>query len=381
MSVVGSRSSYCCLLTIAVFSGFPWSAYAVPSPYCRKVQARATADAAVLMSPQLVTQGLRTPNFALLDPTLEGGTGVYQLRVGLAFSPVDFYKGLSVMAASDADCERHHAQRNIEELLKQVHDIGKLPALRRQIEYLESQREQWQLLQKVSAERLAVRAITIMDFNEVEKRAMGLERQIAEQQGEADRIAARNYPDPAAEMSVLAVEYTRTTNAFERHTTRNNSLSAWKLRLSGGLIPLQGPARTSATAIKGVDWYAFAELSINLGGFNGLGDDYLNAREDEVKTAPYELVEMLASFRRETQARLAQARRELENVEKQAMSTGNARELLQRAETPNSAQAVALLRLDEIWLAAERRYLGTLTEELSTLLHAVPNLTTAREFQ
>lgn len=351
-----------------------FSAEAVPSSYCRKVQARAAADAAVLMSPQLVAQALRAPQYTLLDPGNEGGSGVYQLRAGLSFSPLDFYKGLSVMSVSDADCERHHAQRNIEELLQQVHDIGKLPALQRQIDYLLTQREQWQLLQRVAAERLAVRAITIMDFNELEKKASSLERRIAEQQGESERIAARNYPNPAADMSALAAAYGRTTHAYEREVTASRALSAWKFRLSGGVIPLQFQPRSASAPLNRVDWYAFAELSLNLGVLSSFDQRYLEARQEEVETAPYELVDMLARFRKEAQARLAQARRELESVERQAVSTGSTLHLLQRSETPNSAHAVALLRLDEIWLAAEKLYLAALADELTQLLDAVPIL-------
>lgn len=354
-------------------------AYAEPSAYCRKIKARASADAALLMSPQLVAQGIRSPNIGLFDPSVAASTGVYQVRVGLSFSPVDFYKGLKVTSVSDADCERHHAQRNIEELLKQVHDIGKLPALRQQVEYLESQRKQWQTLKRVAAERLDIQAITVMDFNELEKRATSLERRVAEQQGEAERIAARNYADPATEMSLLAGAYTSSSNAYEEEVNGVRSLSAWQLKLSSGIVPLSGQTRGAAPAPYQIDWYGFLEFSFNFGSLNGLGGKYLEARQQEVSSAPYELVEMLAAFQRETQARLAQARRELESVERQATSTGKARQLVQQSQAANSAQAVALLQLDEVWLESERRYLTTLADELSKFLHEVPHLEPAEK--
>jgi hypothetical protein len=60
------------LLAVALAFFFPWAAAAQTSPYCRKVRARAAGDAALLMSPRIVVQGIRFPS----NGQVEGSAGV-----------------------------------------------------------------------------------------------------------------------------------------------------------------------------------------------------------------------------------------------------------------------------------------------------------------
>src|SRR5689334_5121792 len=89
------------------------------SPYCRKVQARASKDAALLIAPTLTSQGFRFPTNTQ-DPLLATAGGALQLRVGMSWSLTDIYKGTQVLGAADTDCDRHKVQAEIDDLLPQL---------------------------------------------------------------------------------------------------------------------------------------------------------------------------------------------------------------------------------------------------------------------
>ncbi len=325
-------------------------------------------DAARLMAPEVVAQGFRFP-LATLDPAFVGGRGQYQLRVGLALSFSDIYKGARVLTAAESDCAQQRVKTEIDELLPQLRDLGKLPALRRQLAFLESRRARWQQLVRMGEERLAVRAITFLDFHELQKRATQMERKMAQVRGEAERIDARALHRPPTTLAVLSREYLARNLTFERDAAHVRALNAWQLRLSGGIVPFQLTDRGTVTWPGLIDWFALIELRVSLGVFKGPGG-YLQARADEVKTSRYELLSRMDDFRREAIAALDQAKRELEAVELQASSTVRARELVERSAAPGLAHTMSLLSLDEILFESERIYLRALVDELSAIVEA-----------
>src|SRR5688572_28613470 len=99
------------LMLLSILTCLAVSAHALPavaqdSPYCRQVRARAASEAGLLMTPRVLVQGIRFPRGAQqLDSGPTVGDG-YQLRTGLAFSPLDFIKGQTLLRVGDADCQR-----------------------------------------------------------------------------------------------------------------------------------------------------------------------------------------------------------------------------------------------------------------------------------
>src|SRR3954468_3905664 len=95
------------------------SAHAEESAYCRKVRARATADAALLVAPRVTAEGIKAPSplqaGGKLDPA--SATSGYQVRVGASFSPLNFYKGLRVKDIGESDCEQHETAMTARELI------------------------------------------------------------------------------------------------------------------------------------------------------------------------------------------------------------------------------------------------------------------------
>jgi hypothetical protein len=360
------------LRAIALFSLIPaisQEASAEPSPYCRKVQEKASADAALLMFPEVVAQAFRSPSI-IVDPFITA-TALYQVRVGLSFSPVDFLKGNSLYAAAEADCERDLAQRNIEEMLAQVEDIGKADALRQQLEFLNAHRPDWEQLRKKAADRLAIQQITFVEYRELEDRVLVLERHVTEQLGELGRIEARGYVGLKAGVSQLTSQYERANLTYERRAESFRALLPWQLQLSAGVVPWQYPTPPAATFGNSIGWYALVDFKFSLGAFSPASAKYVEAREDEVREAPYELVAQSELFRRETQARKVQAQRQLDDTKLQLSATTKARELLEHAGTAAGLQIAGLMQIEEIWFQSDEIYLRTLIDQLDGILNEV----------
>ena len=138
--VKGVAKALAVALTLLVgMGGGSGEAAADDSAYCRKVKARAAGDAALLFAPSVTGQVIRYPsvNGGPVDATgVTTGNG-WQGRVGLSWSPLDFYRGFGVLRAGDADCERGNAQIDAQHLLHYGEDYGRLHALKKQAEYLE----------------------------------------------------------------------------------------------------------------------------------------------------------------------------------------------------------------------------------------------------
>jgi hypothetical protein len=147
---------------------------------------------------------------------------------------------------------------------------------------------------------------------------------------------------------------------YEREASHVRALAPWDVSLSGGVIPQQRP----------VDYFGMVQVSFNVGAFMRSANEsaYLEARADEVKNARYELVDQLRRFRERTKSVSAQATRELAILEKEAASMTSARELLERADTPQQPQALAIVNLESILAESDRVYLSALVVELARLL-------------
>ncbi len=350
----------CAGLALVTTYGIPTRAWAQESsPYCREARARGTSDAVILMSPQLVAQGIRFPGSGV-DLTTVGAPNQYQARVGLAFSPLDFYKGIGVMDTADADCAQHEAQVAIEALLLTADDAGKLPALRKQAAYLDGHRAEWQAVGAKEEERFTARVITLAELQDSRSRVAELERKVAQTHGEAERIDARAAPRPSSSLRTLASNFVARANEFENEVSHVRSLQPWQFRVTGGIVPSDQP----------VDWYGLVELSFNLGAFahNHQETLYKEARDDELRHARYELDGRLRDFQKQAEATRTQARRELEIVGRQLGTLATTKQALERSEAPNVLHAVAILTLEQMSLESEQVFLRGLVDELSLLL-------------
>lgn len=341
----------------------PLAATADDSPYCRTVRARAASEAALLMSPQLVVQGLRLPRSFAGIPLSEldsGGLTAYQARAGVAFSPVELVKGLELTQASEGDCEKYLAQSALEEFIDHAEGAARLPALRNQATYLEAHAQTWKTALGKEEERFASRVITLFELNQVRARATTLERRLVQASGEAERIAARGYLRPPGTIAALLETWLERSLTFERQASQVRALSFWNVRLTAGVVASDRP----------LDWYGLAEVSVHLGALTQWHQErvYLAARTDELRHDRNSVEYRLRELQRTLALLRDQARRELEFVEGQLGSIASTRQTLERAESPNATYAVSLLTFDLLVAESEKTYLATLIDELSSLL-------------
>lgn len=338
---------------------FGGAARADESPYCRKVRARAASEAALLMSPELLAQGIRFPENGRIDMGATAGTE-YQARAGLSFSPTDFYKGLRVMRAGEIDCARHASSDALDRLLDPAGDRARLVALRQQAAFLRAHRSEWQALSAKAEQRLSERVITLLELDELRSRVNTLEHKLVETEGEAARLQARNPEAPASPGPTLVQQHSERTIELEQVESHLRTLDAWDLRLSGGVIPRAGS----------LDWYGLAEFRFNPGALvrNRQEGRYLEARGDELKSARYEPHARARRLQEEMSAVREQARRNLELLDQQLSAVDRTLRLLEDSAAPTSAHTRDVLKLEELSFQTDRVFLLGLASTLSDVL-------------
>lgn len=355
-TLVQVSAQFFCGLAVA-FAASPLTA-AADSAYCRAVRARASADASLLMSPQIVTQALRYPDFYIANGV---GSARAQARAGLAYSLVDLYKGFGVLSVAEAECEAHASRAAIEELLLQGSDLCRLPALHAQVAFLEEKQGEWQSLLSREEERFARRLITLTELTEIRIRAAQLERQLARAGAELRHLSSTGVRRPDSPLSSLSGRYLARAGEVEQRVSHVRSLSAWQLKLAGGATTISADRP---------DWYGLLEVSFNLGAFAERRSDarFLEAQSETLATDPAELVGRVEELKTRMRGTRSQAASELVAIERHRSQVAQARRTLESAEPAAAAHAAALLSYDDISIGAEETYLRALRDELDTIL-------------
>jgi hypothetical protein len=336
-------------------------AFADETAYCRMVRARAASDADLLMSPRVLVQGIRYPRGGQqLDSGPMAGTG-YQVRTALAFSPLDFYKGLGALHGADADCARHQASVRIAEVIAGGPARARVLALRAQAEFLRSHTDEWRALAAKSAARLAERIITIVEFNGMQHFIDTLEHKLVQREGEANELEAETppLPDTSEEpLGSVAARYHEQTMRFEREASQLRRLDGWKFQLTGGVIPLAP-----------VDWYGVAEVSFSLGVLvrDRQEERYLDARAEELRSARDDIEARLERFRTQMHAALERAQRDLAVIDHSIEIMTAIRLALEKSETESVAHARDTLTIEQISVESDGVFQRTLVDALAAL--------------
>lgn len=370
-----ARSVLLTLFSCLFSSLVPALAVAQQTPYCKQVRARAASDADYLMTPRVIVQGLHFPNGSELadsGPVLGSG---YQLRTGLTFSPVDFYKGRGVVRAGDADCKRHEAGVALDDALGHSTESARLSALLQQGEFLRGHTEDWRNISARAAARLSQRIITVVDFNSVQRSIDTLEHKLVQVEGEAEQLKARQLrvsgmlpsgkglgSTPATDTPAvpeLASEYFRQSMRYERETSGVRQMEDWKLQITGGVIPLYP-----------VDWYGTVELSFSLGALvRGQHEErYIEGRSEDLRYARDGVETRLAQFRAQTSAALEQARRDLGLVDHSLEVLRATRLALEQSESESAAQARDLISIEQVSVESDSVFLRSFVGALETLM-------------
>jgi hypothetical protein len=372
------------LLCISLPSSFlPAVAAAQDSPYCRQVRARAASDADQLMTPRVMVQGIHFPRGSQQFDSGATTRNGYQVRTGLTFSPLDFYKGQGVLRIGDADCRRHEASQELDEVLGHATDTARLSALREQSQFLRTRTEDWRALGAKAAARLSQRIITVVEFTNLQRSIDTLEHKLVAVEGEAGQLEARQlgatgtFPSAAASTTgstaptrgtspasapapvpALASQYYREAMRFEQEASKVRKLDDWKLQITGGVVPLEP-----------VDWYGTLELSVSLGALvKGEHEQrYIESRSEDLRFARGGVETRLAQFRAQTAAALEQARRALGLVEHSLEILRATRLALEQSEAESAAQARDLLAIEQVSVESDSIFLRSFLGALESL--------------
>lgn len=343
------------LLSSALILLFASQATAQQTPYCAKVQEVASAEATRLMSPRLLLQGIRYPQDGQLAGGEIAGRGL-QPRAAVSFSPTEFYQGLNVLQLGAADCNKHAASLELQASLSRG-DQPRLAALRAEIAYLKGRGDEVNAWVRKAAARFAERAITLLEFDEMRAQASTLERRLAQAEGAAKLLEARQ-PESMSQKptSGAAHAYTQATAHFARTESSVRFADPIQLQLTAGVIPLQP-----------VDWYGLVELSVNVGSLLRFGqsDRYVKASVEEVTQAPQGPAARLRRYRAELAAGLQQAQSELRVIERNLELVARLRQVLETSEAPNLVQQLERIALSQVSLEADRAFLRALINELT----------------
>lgn len=348
------------------------SAVALDTPYCRQVRARAQSDADLLMMPRVVVQGIRFPEGAQQFDSGATTSQGYQLRTGLQFSPIDFYKGKATLDVGDAECERHEAALDLEAVLERGTDDARHGALREQGLFLRAKSTEWRALQARAAARLSQRIITVVEFTNVQHFVDALERKLVQVEGDASLLDARARrrgaaPNAAlvpsagassAALPALATRYLDAALRFERENSSLRRLDEWRVQMTSGVIP-QTPS----------DWYGTLELSFSLGGLvrGAHEEQYIEARSETLKRASDGVNTRLDQFRAEVAALLAQTERDLQVVEHSLEVLRTTRAALATSEAESVAQAREILTIEQLSVESDSVFLRALARALQAL--------------
>jgi len=328
------------------------------STYCRKVRARARADAALLEYPRVLAEGIRFPATGRIDTGPTAGREI-QARIGLSVAPLDVVRGIRVVDAADADCERRDVAERLERALTEASGPETLRALRAHVAYLDAHRTEWRASLTTAQERLRTGLITLVELHELRKIVDQLERKLEHTRGDAERLQAQLQKRAPQRLAELSKQYVDRALAFERREASVRALDPWGMKLTGAVIPLAATDRP-------VDWYVFAELSYSLGGIphDRRDSEYLDARAKELSTAAYELPARARELAAATSAQRAQAEHELRVVEGDLRFIADAEKALETTPAPNLAHAREALAVERLSVEADRVFLEALIDAL-----------------
>lgn len=351
------------MATAAVVTLSPNEARAEDSAYCKKVRARAASDAALLIAPRAIIEGVRVPSGIQagsgVDPTTGAG---YQLRGGLTFSLLHAYKGFRVMDVAEADCLQHASQVTAAELLAAAPHLGRLGALREKAAYLDSQKARLdEVLAGIDA-RQAAQTMTIFEAEELRSRAANVQRErveVASQIAQLETIGIEPYK---GSIDALIRKVEAESMAFEKEAASVRKLDAFDLSVTGGYAP-EVFSRSSG------DFYGVVQLSYSFGQpwRSSNENKYVDARQEEMRTARQETRRQLSLVREQVKVVVIRAKGEIEILDRRIGEMDRFKQALEKSEAPAAAHAHARLSIELMNAEAERVFLKSLVKELSSL--------------
>ena len=327
--------------------------------YCNKVKARAASDSSLLFSPSLQAQFVKFPSSSPLDASTTGSTtNGYQARALAVWSPLDFYKGFGVQNVAEADCKQHAAMIEAMNVIGSALDVGKAPALKREVDFLQSKQVEWQKIVAVTDERLKANVIVITDAMQVRTSALTLDRKLIEQSGALATLSAKAYPETSKDLALLAQRVEDNSMKFEHETNHVRSLDSWTVTATAGVIPPQEGGS--------VEWLGVLAIGFNFGAFihNAQDNKYLDARTSELRNARYEVRDQLKKFKDQVSATISSTQTEIVLLEAEELRLQGLYAALKQTTATATPALLNSIDLEQIDLESDRIFLEELKNQL-----------------
>ncbi len=293
-----------------------------------------------------------------------GGSG-YQVRAGVAWSPLDFAHGVMALDASATECAELAALARARRTIELGSEIGELPARRAEQNALVTSRSRWAEIVARAQARVAQGLDSEPQLSAMHAEVERLERRIDQLDGEITRLVAAGHEDIDGTTLRSDLEaYEQNAIALERQQSSIRRLAPWNVTLLGSVVPVdQGMGGWN------VDWFGWVTLSYNLGGIaqQFAEDATVEARAAELGADANELRHAFERFERVLADSLRALRLELAHVDRQIEIQLHQRELLGQLETSEVENLRAMIDLGVIGLRAERAHLASLIEVRSAL--------------
>ncbi|WP_146652160.1 hypothetical protein [Labilithrix luteola] len=346
------------LAAASVMFSSPARAEGPSSDYCRKVTARAEADAALLFAPTASVQVIRYPQSAILDSLgIQVGRDV-QPRGSVSASVVDIYKGFGVLDAAKKDCARQDVAVTLQEILLQRDEVGRRVAYERKLAFLRDKEPEMQGILGTAEQRFTIGSATLIEVHEIRRRVLELSSKALDAEREVETLKKRGTRRPDESLHALLTVYEGRSITYEESVEHVRNLAPWRLSVTGGV-----------TAHPNFDYFGVAELSYNLGGLfqHGAEARATEARAQEIKNARYEMRQQIEGLQRELTAQAEVTRKQVALLDGELARVELEREAVAKTDAPNKPHVAAALALEVIDLGAERVFLNALSERQNAI--------------
>lgn len=346
------------LTAASVMFSSPARADGPPSDYCRKVTARAEADAALLFAPTASVQVIRYPQSAILDSLgIQVGRDV-QPRGSMSIGVVDVYRGFGVLDVARKDCARQDVSVTLQEILLQRGDVGRRVAYERKLTFLREKEPEMAAILRTAEQRFTIGSATLVEVHEIRRRVLELTSKELDAEREVETLKTRETHRPDESLDELLIAYEARSTAYEESVEHVRNLQPWRLALTGGV-----------TAHPNFDYFGVAELSYNLGGVfqHGAEARATEARTQEIKNSRYEMRQQIEGLQRELAVQAEVTRKQVALLDKELARLDAEREAVAGTDAPNKPHVVAALALEAIDLGAERIFLNALSERQNAI--------------
>ena len=329
---------------------------------CQAIRARAAGDAAMLLSPSVAAEGIKYPatgGFAAIggSTTVDG----LQARAYFLWSPLDAYKSVLVRELGDKDCAQQAAIIQASGALEQLNDIGKETALQNQIDYLQNQQSMMSDIIFQAQKRVGAGAATIMDLMVLQQTVSTLSLKMEQARMQLDTVRAKHYVVKQNSFAELMLRVQDTSMSYERQFSKVRMLQPWQINMQGGVVP-------PMTSSDNFQIFGVLTATYNFGGlFLGKHEDqYLSAREHELRSARYELSDQLSRFRETVRSNMIDLQRQLQVVDTQLNKLQQMHaQLLDHMDVPTAQNAEALIQLQMFDAESTKALLSGMLAELT----------------